>query len=104
MIKLRISSKQLNHGYYRRYLNRQEYVLPGLLRLLTLKDSSTEESLRGDTTLAGRSITGTLATRSKGSTGKLDPARLILSDDADDEKEEGGGVHSINKDGEDCTT
>ena len=63
MIKMRISFKQLNHGYYRHYLNREEYVLLGLLRLLTLKDSSKEESLRGDTTLAGRGITGTLATQ-----------------------------------------
>ena len=101
---MRTSLKQLNHGYHRRYLNREEYVLLGLLRLLMLKDSSTEESLRGDTTLAGRSITGTLATRSKGSTRKLDPAQLTLSDDADDEMEEGGVVDSINTDGEDCTT
>ena len=59
------------------------------------------EGLRGDKTLAGRSITGTLATRSKGSTRTLDPARLILLDDA--EMEEGGVGDSINTDGEDCT-
>ena len=34
------------------YLYREEYALLGLLRLLTLEDSSVGESPRGDTTLA----------------------------------------------------
>ena len=39
MIKMKISFKLINHGYYKRYLHREECVLLGLLRFLTLKDS-----------------------------------------------------------------
>ena len=60
------------------------------------QDFSTEESLRGDTALNGRSLTGSLAARSKGSTRKFGPAPLILLDDADDEIKE-GGVADVNQ-------
>ena len=56
------------------------------------------------TTLKGRSLTGSLATRSKGLTRNLGPARLILLDDADDEIKEFRVGDSINTDGKDFTT
>ena len=83
------------------YLDREEYVLLGLLRLMTLGDPSTGEVLRGDTALEGRRKTGTLATRRKGSTRLLDLARLILVDGADDELEEGGAGDSVENGKED---
>ena len=76
----------------------------GLLRLLTFGDPSTGKGLRGDSDLEGRSKTGTLATRRKGSTRPSDLARLILVDGADDELEEGGVGDSIENGKEDCTT
>ena len=56
------------------------------------------------TTLNGRSLTGSLATRSKELTRNFGPARLILLDDADDEIKEFGVGDSINTDGEDFAT
>ena len=70
-------------------------MLLGLLRLLTLGDPSTGEVLRGDTTLEGRSKTGTPATRRKGSTRPSDLARLFPVDGADDKLDEGGVGDSI---------
>ena len=67
------------------------------------QDPSTGEVLRGDT-LEGRSKTGTLATRRKGSTRLSDLARLILVDGADDELEEGGVGDSVENGKEDCRT
>ena len=73
-------------GVTRCYHNREEYVLLNLLRLPTLKDSSTGEGLRGDIAFADLLP----LKRSKESTRTIDPARLILVDSADDEVEEGG--------------
>ena len=76
----------------------------GLLRLLTVGDPSTGEVLRGDIALEGRSKTGTLATRRKGSTRLSDLARLILVDGADDELDAGGIGDSVENGKEDCRT
>ena len=75
----------------------EKYVLLDLLRLLTVGDLSTGEVLRGDIALDGRSKTGTLATRRKGSTRLSDLARLILVDGADDELEEGDSVENVGR-------
>ena len=65
-----------------------------------LGDWSFEKDCCLATTLPGRSMTGTLASRSKGPTRTLDTARRILLDDAEDEVEECGVGDSINTDGE----
>ena len=74
-----------------------------LLGLLTGLPS-TREGLRGDTASEGRSKTGTLATRRKGSTRLSDLARLILVDGAADKLDEGGVAVSVENEKEDCRT